>query len=55
MSRYWYCDKNYQRECEYIFWHVLASFNNSVEKSSFLSSLKKTNITHVFEKGDRNY
>ena len=35
----------------YIF---LASFNNSVEKSNFPSSLKKANITPVFQKGDRN-
>ena len=33
---------------------LLASFNDSVEKSNFPSSLKKANITPVFKKGDRN-
>ena len=32
----------------------LASFDDSVEKSNFPSSLKKENITPVFKKGDRN-
>ena len=33
---------------------LLASFNDSVEKSNFSSSLKKANITPVFKQGDRN-
>ena len=33
---------------------LLASFNDSVEKSNFPSSLKQANITPVFKKGDRN-
>ena len=33
---------------------LLASFNDSVEKSNFPSSLKKANITPVSKKGDRN-
>ena len=33
---------------------LLSSFNDSVEKSNFPSSLKKTNITPAFKKGDRN-
>ena len=32
----------------------LASFNDSVERSNFPSSLKKAIITSVFKKGDRN-
>ena len=37
-----------------IFAEILASFNDSVEKSNFPYSLKKANITSVFKKGDRN-
>ena len=33
---------------------LLASFNDSVEKLNFPSSLKRANITPVFKKGDRN-
>ena len=33
---------------------LLASFNDSVEKSNFPSFLKYGNLTPVFEKGDRN-
>ena len=33
---------------------LLASFNDSVERSNFPSSLKKAIITSVFKKGDRN-
>ena len=33
---------------------LLASVNDSVEKSNFPSSLKKVNITPVFKKDDRN-
>ena len=33
---------------------VLASFNISVQKSTFPFFLKKGNITPVFKKGDRN-
>ena len=49
MPRYWYSHKNYQRECEYIFADILdASFNDSVEKSSFTSSSKNANIRHIY-------
>ena len=40
-------DKNCQRECGYIYWHFLASFNDSVKKSDFSSSIN-ANITPVF-------
>ena len=33
---------------------LFGSFNDSVEKSDFQFPLKKTNITSVFKKGDRN-
>ena len=33
---------------------LLASFNDSVEKSNFPSSLYNTNITPAFKRGDRN-
>ena len=33
---------------------LLASFNDSVEKSNFPSSLKYAYLTPVFENGDRN-
>ena len=33
---------------------LVASFNDSVERSNFPSSLKKADITSIFKKGDRN-